>query len=150
MLDSPCSAGSNVLCVEVKSSVLGGAGWRGVEPVYCPLLHLFRLLTFAQFYSFVYSTTTTFSLHMYTILCTMFCVPSITFYYVQYSLIPFTCLVFRMLPSVTPIPSTNHCTILLFCVYYCNYVLLAHVYYFVYYVLYTDFYILLAPLAVLL
>ena len=85
MLDSPCSAGSNVLCVEVKSSVLGGAGWRGVEPVYCPLLHLFRLLTFAQFYSFVYSTATMFSLHMYTILCSMFCVPTFTFYYVQYS-----------------------------------------------------------------
>ena len=49
MLDSPCSAGSNVLCVEVKSSVLGGAGWRGWSPytalcytysLYYSLLHL--------------------------------------------------------------------------------------------------------------
>lgn len=57
MLDSPCSAGSNVLYVEVKSSVLGGAGWRGVEPVYCPLLHLFRPLTIALLYCFVCSNT---------------------------------------------------------------------------------------------
>ena len=43
----------------------------------------------------------------------------------------------RILPSVTPIPSTNLCTILLACVFYYDYVLIAHVYYFVYYVLYV-------------
>ena len=50
----------------------------------------------------------------------------------------------RILPSVTPIPSTNRCTILLACVFYYDYVLIAHdTILCTMFCMYTDYYILL-------